>query len=345
MPTAGFDFAALRQALERSDAATLAALYAEDAEMTIVDRNRPPSADAAAGTAGHRRLLAGCLRPGDDPCGRRGGGRGGRIAFVEHCAYPDGCNVVSAMTLDVVEGRIARHLTVQAWDEVSCLARLTGHRRPPLLHSSIQKTAARGRGRKHGSLPGPCSGVGARIGGDDRRASPARYRRAAEVGGHDAVGADPLDRRHQPRRGRGLAEMLQHHRRGPESGDRVGHALAGMSKAEPWIGSNIEGAARRVEVGGRRRPRGEPASAPARSDRISAWRLVATTVSMLAGLLHHAGGHGVDQLLLHVDGPDISATSAATSSQNTMPCFCALDLVTTVSFLRGRPARSRRRCA
>src|SRR4051812_10109964 len=42
------------------------------------------------------------------------------IAFVEHCAYPDGCNVVSAMTLDVVEGRIARHLTVQAWDEVSC---------------------------------------------------------------------------------------------------------------------------------------------------------------------------------------------------------------------------------
>ena len=44
MATGGFDFAALRRALERSDAATLAALYAEDAEMTIVDRNRPPSA-------------------------------------------------------------------------------------------------------------------------------------------------------------------------------------------------------------------------------------------------------------------------------------------------------------
>ena len=121
MATASFDFTALRQALERSDAVTLAALYAEDAEMTIVDRNRPPSAPM--------RLLGRPAIAGfwQDVCGRQMTHAVGeevvgadRIAFVEHCAYPDGCNVVSAMTLDLRDGRIARHLTVQAWDEVSC---------------------------------------------------------------------------------------------------------------------------------------------------------------------------------------------------------------------------------
>ena len=49
----------------------------------------------------------------------------GRLSFVERCAYPDGCHVMSAMTLELgYDGRIARHLTVQAWDEVSCSTRL-----------------------------------------------------------------------------------------------------------------------------------------------------------------------------------------------------------------------------
>lgn len=121
MATGGFDFAALRRALERGDAATLAALYAEDAEMTIVDRNRPPSAPL--------RLLGRPAIAGfwQDVCSREMTHAVGeevvgpdRVAFVERCAYPDGCNVVSAMTLDLRDGRIARHLTVQAWDEVSC---------------------------------------------------------------------------------------------------------------------------------------------------------------------------------------------------------------------------------
>jgi ketosteroid isomerase-like protein len=121
MATGGFDFAALRRALERSDAATLAALYAEDAEMTIVDRNRPPSAPM--------RLLGRPAIAGfwQDVCGREMTHAVGdevlgpdRIAFVERCAYPDGCNVVSAMMLHLREGRIARHLTVQAWDDLGC---------------------------------------------------------------------------------------------------------------------------------------------------------------------------------------------------------------------------------
>ena len=123
MATCGFDFAALRRALERSDAATLAALYAEDAEMTIVDRNRPPSAPM--------RLLGRPAIAGfwQDVCSREMTHAVGdevvgpdRIAFVERCAYPDGCAVVSAMTLHLREGRIARHLTVQAWDDLGCPA-------------------------------------------------------------------------------------------------------------------------------------------------------------------------------------------------------------------------------
>ncbi|MFZ4410381.1 MAG: nuclear transport factor 2 family protein [Paracraurococcus sp.] len=119
MAIAGFDFATLRQALERGDAATLAALYAEDAEMTIVDRNRPPSAPL--------RLLGRPAIAGfwQDVCARETTHAVGeavvgddRIAFVEHCAYQDGCTVLSAMTLELAGGRIIRHLTVQAWDEL-----------------------------------------------------------------------------------------------------------------------------------------------------------------------------------------------------------------------------------
>ena len=39
-----------------------------------------------------------------------------RMAFIEECAYPDGCRVMAAMTLDLCGGRIVRHLTIRAWD-------------------------------------------------------------------------------------------------------------------------------------------------------------------------------------------------------------------------------------
>ena len=99
---AGFDFAALRRGLERSEAETLIGLYAEGAEMTIVDRNRPPSAPMRL--LG-REAIAAFWR---DVCARDMthavrhevlGER--RVALVESCAYPDGCHVMSAMTLDL----------------------------------------------------------------------------------------------------------------------------------------------------------------------------------------------------------------------------------------------------
>lgn len=121
--TAPFDFAGLKRALEGSDAAALADLYAEDAEMVVVDRNRPPGAPMRL--SGKPAIEAFwrdvCARDMTHKVGHEVVGRD-RAAFVEECRYPDGCNVMSAMTLDLRDARIVRHLTVQAWDEASCSA-------------------------------------------------------------------------------------------------------------------------------------------------------------------------------------------------------------------------------
>ena len=116
-----FDLAALTGALERSDAASIVSFYDEDAEMEIIDRNRPPSAPMRL--VGRPAIEAFwrdiCARDMTHAVGEAISDQR-RAAFVERCAYPDGCHVVSAMTLELRDGRIRRHLTVQAWDETSC---------------------------------------------------------------------------------------------------------------------------------------------------------------------------------------------------------------------------------
>lgn len=117
--TAAFDFAGLKRALEESDAAGLAGLYAEDAEMIVVDRDRPPGAPMRlVGRPAIEAFWRGvCAREMTHKVGHELVGAD-RAAFVEECRYPDGCNVMSAMVLDLRGARIQRHLTVQAWDEV-----------------------------------------------------------------------------------------------------------------------------------------------------------------------------------------------------------------------------------
>ncbi|WP_246526775.1 nuclear transport factor 2 family protein [Plastoroseomonas hellenica] len=115
-----FDVKELKRALEEGDTAALVSLYAEDAEMTVVDFQHSPSAPMrVTGKAAIEAFWR-------DVCGRDMTHRVGhevagpdRISFVEECAYPDGCRVMAAMTLDLSGGRIARHLTVQAWDGAS----------------------------------------------------------------------------------------------------------------------------------------------------------------------------------------------------------------------------------
>jgi ketosteroid isomerase-like protein len=114
----GFDFGALRRAIEERDATTQLARYTDDAEARIVDRDHPPRTP---------RVLRGkdAIRAWiEDVCARDMTHRidrevlgTGRAAFTEACRYPDGTNVLCSAVLELRDGRIARHLVVQVWDD------------------------------------------------------------------------------------------------------------------------------------------------------------------------------------------------------------------------------------
>jgi hypothetical protein len=113
----GLDFETLRRAREQRDADLLLSLYADDAEVRVVDRSTPP---------GSPRVLRGqeAAEYWRDVCAREMTHRvenevigAERVAFNEACEYPDGTKVLAAETLDVRDGKIVREVIVQAWDE------------------------------------------------------------------------------------------------------------------------------------------------------------------------------------------------------------------------------------
>ena len=108
----------LRNVIENGDEAGVVALYADDAELTIVDRNHTPSkpttlAGKAAVAAYYHDLCARALTHKIEQAivGPDG------IAFTEACRYPDGMRVLSSNLLQLGGGKIVRHSLVQAWDE------------------------------------------------------------------------------------------------------------------------------------------------------------------------------------------------------------------------------------
>ena len=112
------DFEALRRAAEQNDAETLAGLYAEDAEVLIVNRETPPSSPHALRGRGQivEYLKDVCGRDIKSSLENEVVGEE-RIAFNEACEYPDGTRVLSATTLEVQNGKIARQVSIEAWDE------------------------------------------------------------------------------------------------------------------------------------------------------------------------------------------------------------------------------------
>ena len=113
-----FDAEALRRGIEERDAATLLGLYAEDAELQVVDRNDQPS---------NPKVIRGRSAIGEyfaDVCGRdmtheirRLVVSGDNAAFVQACRYPSGAQVLCIAVLDLKDGLITRQSGVQAWDE------------------------------------------------------------------------------------------------------------------------------------------------------------------------------------------------------------------------------------
>jgi len=112
------DFEALRRAEEQHDLDAMLDLYADDAEIRIVNRNTPPSSpyvlrgkeeiaeylkDVFSRDMKHRIV--------NEVVGES------RLAFNVDCEYPDGLRVLAAETVDVRDGKIVRQIEVVAWDE------------------------------------------------------------------------------------------------------------------------------------------------------------------------------------------------------------------------------------
>jgi len=117
-PNSLFDMDTLRRGVEDRDAALLASLYSDDAEMVEVDKDHPPNAPRRLVGRGQIQdhLLDICSRemtheftqPVQD---------GNRLAFTEACRYDDGTNVLSITIADLDDqNKIMRQTSVTAWD-------------------------------------------------------------------------------------------------------------------------------------------------------------------------------------------------------------------------------------
>ena len=113
-----FDFEAMRRAIEGLDAEALVGLYADDAELRIVNKSTTPSSPREVRG---KEEISEYLR---DVCGRAMTHHihnevvgEDRVAFQEACEYPDGTKVLAATTLDLRGGKVVRQVNVEAWDE------------------------------------------------------------------------------------------------------------------------------------------------------------------------------------------------------------------------------------
>ncbi|WP_327721194.1 nuclear transport factor 2 family protein [Streptomyces sp. NBC_00490] len=113
-----FNTETLRRSIEGNTAANLLSLYADDAELRVVDRNTQPSSprvlhgrdeigelleDVYSRDMTHK--LEHCVMEGDT------------AAFSESCRYSDGVRVLSESMITLRDGKIAEQIMIQAWDE------------------------------------------------------------------------------------------------------------------------------------------------------------------------------------------------------------------------------------
>jgi ketosteroid isomerase-like protein len=112
------DVAALRSAIEKGDADTLIGMYADNAEVKVMDKLHQPSHPLVFHG---KEEVAGYWQ---DVCGRamshkveRIARDGDTIAYSEACRYPDGTQVQCLAFLDIEDGKIVRQVGVQTWDE------------------------------------------------------------------------------------------------------------------------------------------------------------------------------------------------------------------------------------
>jgi SnoaL-like domain len=118
MASAESAFHALKEAIESRNANGMLEMYADDALMVEYDKRSPPSSPMTLhGKAAIEPLLRDiCDREmtheiDDEVIGDE------RFSFTETFEYPDGNRVFSAMVCDLSDGKIARQVGLQAWDQ------------------------------------------------------------------------------------------------------------------------------------------------------------------------------------------------------------------------------------
>ncbi|MFE7934248.1 nuclear transport factor 2 family protein [Streptomyces sp. NPDC057456] len=113
-----FDTDTLRRGVEGDTATALLSLYADDAEIRVIDHNTQPSQpkvlhgrdeigrmleDVYSRDMTHK--LEECIVQGD------------RAAFSESCRYTDGVRVLAESMITLRDGKIVEQTMIQAWDE------------------------------------------------------------------------------------------------------------------------------------------------------------------------------------------------------------------------------------
>ena len=116
--TGKLDFEDLRRAQDQRDLNAMLDFYADGAELSIFNRNTPPSSPYVLRV---KEEIAEYLRDvfgremthsienevvGED-----------RLAFNVACEYPDGTRVLASENMQLRDGKVVRQVEVVAWDE------------------------------------------------------------------------------------------------------------------------------------------------------------------------------------------------------------------------------------
>ncbi|MFR9794942.1 nuclear transport factor 2 family protein [Streptomyces sp. MS06] len=114
----GFDADTLRRAVEGENATVLLSLYADDAQIRLVNKDAQPSRpkvlhgrneiaevlnDVYSRDLKHR--MEQCVIEGD------------HAAYSESCEYPDGLRVLSESMITLRDGKISEQIMIEAWDD------------------------------------------------------------------------------------------------------------------------------------------------------------------------------------------------------------------------------------
>jgi ketosteroid isomerase-like protein len=113
-----FDLEAFKRAYEEWDIETLLALYADEVELTQIDRDNPPSSPRVRhGKDAFKGMFEHCAGAGVTARVENLVAGDGRAAATVTCEFPGGRKVIANAILEIADGRIVRERDVTAGDQ------------------------------------------------------------------------------------------------------------------------------------------------------------------------------------------------------------------------------------